>query len=302
MTDDIINPALAALTGVQSQAEDAYPECENLIGEYVDTHCHFDADDFADQQPQLWQACCARGVKTLIIPGVEPAQWQTAAQLSQRYSGIYYAVGIHPWWIEKILPDSLLNNSSSQHSEMLIDDDWRRDLHTQVSAKNCVAIGECGLDGTITTPMVQQQQLFELHLQLAQELTKPLIIHSVKAHNDVFALLKKYRPRAGGVIHAFSGSLQQAQAYWQLGFYLGVGGTITYERAKKTRHAVTELPLEAIVLETDAPYMPLSGRQGEPNRPDYLPDIAHTLAQLRGQSLHHIAQQTTHNAKHLFGI
>lgn len=301
MTDDIINPALATLTGVQSQAEDEYPECENLISEYVDTHCHFDADDFADEQPQLWQTCCARGVKTLIIPGVEPAQWQTAAQLSQRYSGIYYAVGIHPWWIEKILPDSLLNNGLTHNFEIPTDD-WRRDLYAQVSAKNCVAIGECGLDGSIATPMLRQQQLFELHLQLAQDLTKPLIIHSVKAHNEVFALLKKYRPRAGGVVHAFSGSLQQAQAYWQLGFYVGVGGTITYERARKTRHAVTELPLEAIVLETDAPYMPLSGRQGEPNRPDYLPEIAQTLAQLRGQSLQSIAQQTTHNAKHLFGI
>lgn len=299
MTDNIITIVPATLeTGVQVQPVDEYPECENLTCEYIDTHCHFDADDFADDRPQLWQACNARGVKNLVIPGVEPSQWQVAAQLSQVYSGIYYAVGIHPWWIEKILPDTLPHGSALQAES----EAWCTDVRTQALAKACIAIGECGLDGTITTPIEQQLSLFEVHLQLANELAKPLIIHSVKAHNQVFALLKKYRPRAGGVIHAFSGSLQQAQAYWQLGFYLGVGGTITYERAKKTRHAFATLPLEAIVLETDAPYMPLSGHQGEPNRPDYLPDIAQALAHLRGQSLQEIAQQTTHNAKHLFGI
>lgn len=300
MIDDIITtPAtLETETDVQAQPVDAAIECENLTCEFIDTHCHFDADDFADSRTQVWQAACARGVKTLIIPGVEPQQWQVAAQLSRTYSGVYYAAGIHPWWIEKILPDTLPQGSAwFTESEV-----WRKGLRKQVATKTCVAIGECGLDGSITTSMSQQQQLFEWHLELAKELVKPVIIHSVKAHNEVLVQLKKYRPGAGGVIHAFSGSLQQAHAYWQLGFYIGVGGTITYERAKKTRRAVSELPLEALVLETDAPYMPLSGRQGEPNRPEYIADIAQTLAQLRGQSLAEIARQTTQNAQHLFGI
>lgn len=288
-------------TGVKPEPTDEAPGCEHITYELIDTHCHFDADEFADKRSALWQACHACGVKKIIIPGVEPKQWQVAAQLSQTYSGIHYAVGIHPWWIEKILPDTL-TQGLTQGTALADSHDWHISLNDPSAIQHCVAIGECGLDGRITASLAQQQALFELHLQLAQDYEKPLIIHSVKAHAEILHLLKQYRPPKGGVIHAFSGSLQQAQHYWQLGFYLGIGGTITYERAQKTRHAVTHMPLEALVLETDAPYMPLAGHQGEPNRPDYLPTIAQTLAHLRNQPLDIIARQTTHNAKLLFGI
>lgn len=255
--------------------------------EYIDTHCHFDADSFAPHRAELWRDCLSSGVTTLVIPGVEPRQWLQARALSQCYAGVYYAQGIHPWWIEKLAVEDK--------------ETWLQKLSQSLDEKKCIAIGECGLDATLKTALENQKSIFELHLQLAQDLNKPVIIHSLKTHAEVLALLKKYRLPAGGVIHAFSGSLEQAQAYWQLGFYLGIGGTITYPRAAKTRRTITAMPLESLVLETDAPYMPLSGHQGQPNRPDLLPIIAQALADLRAQPLQKIAQQTRYNAQHLFG-
>ena len=113
----------------------------------------------------------------------------------------------------------------------------------------------------------------------------PLIVHSVRANDTVAKILRRFKPARGGVIHAFSGSLHQAEAFWQLGFRLGIGGVISYERANKTREAIRAMPLEALLLETDAPDMPLQGRQGEINTPASLPSIALLLAQLRQQPL-----------------
>jgi len=288
MTDIVTPTELTELeTGIQAEPAHDTPDCDNLTYEFIDSHCHFDDDAFAHDRPEVWLACQSRGVKTLVIPGVEPQQWPHAVVLSQTYAGVYYALGVHPWWIEKL--------SAADHET------WQQRLRECVHSEKCVAIGECGLDGTINTPIADQLPVFEAHLELAQSCHKPVIIHSVKAHNDVLALLKKYHLPAGGVVHAFSGSLEQALAYWQLGFFVGIGGTITYERALKTRRAVAAMPLEAILLETDAPFMPLSGHQGQRNRPDLLPDVAKTLAELRAQTLQKIAQQTTYNAQTLFG-
>lgn len=140
------------------------------------------------------------------------------------------------------------------------------------------------------------------HLQLAIEFNKPVILHSVRAHHYLLPILKKYRPQRGGVIHAFSGSYETAKQYWDAGFYLGIGGTISYERAAKTRAAVQQMPLESLVLETDAPDMPLQGTQGQRNSPEKLLEIAHCLAALRAQSVEQIAQQTSANTWKLFGI
>src|SRR5690606_37745894 len=138
-----------------------------------------------------------------------------------------------------------------------------------------------------------QQQILALHLELAQELKKPLIVHCHKAHNELIAQLKHYQLSAGGVIHAFSGSLEMAQIYRDMGFLLGIGGTITYERAKKTRNAVKHIGLDALVLESDAPDMPLHGRQGQRNSPALIPLIAQALAELQEVPVDEIARATS---------
>ncbi len=266
--------------------------------QFTDSHTHFDFEQFDADRVEVWAACNNSGVTTAIIPGVSVSQWSKAAAICDAHNGIYYSVGLHPFWIKAF---SAVENISVQQLDAL-----REELLRAATAKKCVAIGECGLDKFIETPLHAQQQILTLHLDISSELSLPIIIHCRKAHNEMINYLQDYKKKnkleRGGVIHAFSGSIELALQYVELGFYLGIGGTITYERANKTRHAATLLPLESILLETDSPDMPLAGKQGERNSPQYIPEIAQILADIRDDSLNNIAQQTTANAKKLFSI
>jgi len=259
--------------------------------EYFDSHCHFDFDDFnlmAGEGTRLaqWQTCNELGLTGLLVPGVEPSQWPAAKALADELGGVIYSVGLHPWWIQS-------NNTNFRLAQL---------AEASLGDAKCVAIGECGLDVKIERTMSEQVSIFEQHLQLAESYNKPLIVHVRGAHNELLRCLKRYRLSAGGVVHGFSGSVQQAQGYWALGFYLGIGGTITYERAKKTRHSVTAMPLEALLLETDAPDMPMFGAQGQANHPRNVVQVAQVLAELRGESLAAVAAQTLLNSQRLFGL
>lgn len=257
----------------------------------VDSHCHFDFPEFDSNRDPLWQQCIAAGVRALVIPGIEPAQWPRLLELREAQPNWYFSIGIHPWWIEEVEIQQTLNAESVAAM-----------MQPFLKKNGCVAVGECGLDKIKNLEWSKQQNVLEMHLQLAKEFQLPVILHCVKAHSEMIALLKKYRPERGGVVHAFSGSVEVAREYLRLGFYLGIGGTITYERAQKTRNAVTQLPLESMLLETDAPSMPLAGQQGAPNSPLSILKIAECLAQLRGESLEQIAAATTENAQRLFGL
>ncbi|HTF83049.1 MAG TPA: TatD family hydrolase [Cellvibrio sp.] len=265
----------------------------SVIPPLVDSHCHFDFAAFDPDRAAVWAAAQGVGVGQLIIPGVAPDQWQAAAQVSAKYSGIYCAAGVHPWWVKDLVGADL---STQQRDKM------RDQLRKTLTASPCVAVGECGLDKLVDGHFEHQQQLFSMQVELACELNMPLIIHCRKAHNEVIALLRRHRPPAGGVIHAFSGSTRIAETYIDMGFYLGIGGTITYERAHKTRQAVSDVPLTALLLESDAPDMPLCGRQGERNSPQYLPETLRILAGLREQSVAEVAAQTTNNTRRLFRL
>ncbi|MGH1372660.1 MAG: TatD family hydrolase [Cellvibrionaceae bacterium] len=256
----------------------------------IDSHCHFDFDAFDGQRDKVLLQCAELGVDGLVVPGVEPSQWDRSAELIAKQKSacqLYAAFGMHPWWLSSL--------TLTQHQ-------FTSKLDTILTQKNAIAIGECGLDGSIETDVERQQAVFEWQLQLACDRKLPLIIHAHRAHNDVIRLLSRYRPQAGGVIHGFSGSEVLAQQYWRLGFYLGVGGTITYPRANKTRMAITQLPLEALVLETDAPDMPLHGAQGQPNSPIRLPQIAGELARLRELPVEVVMSQTASNTRKLFSL
>lgn len=271
--------------------------------QFFDSHCHFDFIEFNADRAALWQTCNTQGITHLLIPGVTPDQWQIAAQLCAQYDGLFYAAGIHPHWIEQqpwfqTDKENLLDKTVQEKIATLIQHEF---IHSaNENAAHCVAVGECGLDKMISTPLALQQQMLTLHIEVANQIHKPLIIHCVRAHNELIALLKKHKPGWGGVIHAFSGSYEVAQQYVDLGLYLGVGGTITYERAHKTRAAVAKIPLEFLVLETDAPDMPLQGKQGQRNSPEYIPQVAQVLADLRGMAVHEIAAVTSRNAMRLF--
>jgi len=253
---------------------------------FVDSHCHFDFAVFDLDRAEVWQSCLASGVKTMVVPGVSPADWPKAAALKTAMPGIYWAAGLHPWWV----------------NESIGLETFATRLRLALQSGECVAIGECGLDAAIDTSLAIQLPVFELHLQMAAELDLPIIIHCRRAHNELISLLKHQSLRRGGVIHAFSGSYEMAKQYWDMGFYLGIGGTITYERAHKTREAVKRMPLESLLLESDAPDMPLQGKQGQRNSPENIPLIAQALAELRGESVQLIAEQTTRNAQTLFKL
>lgn len=224
----------------------------------------------------------------MLIPGVSPESAKRQFLVVEQLPSVCGAVGLHPWWIE----------SATKKAPFTL-----QALGDLAARYPVAAIGECGLDGAMDAPDWEAQlRILELHLQAAIELELPIILHVRKAHDRMLSVLKRYPLAVGGVVHAFSGSIEVANAYRRHGLLMGVGGVITYSRARKSREAIASLPDDALVLETDAPDMPLCGFQGERNAPSQLPLIAEALAQLRGVSVEAVAKSTTDNAVRLFGV
>jgi TatD DNase family protein len=255
--------------------------------EFIDSHCHFDFPEFDSDRDELWRCCHANGVSQLLIPGIEPTQWTRAAGMCATNPLWVYSAGLHPWW---------LNTAPLNSTELT------QVIAAELRNPQCVAIGECGLDALIDTPMETQLRVLADHLDLAVKTQYPIILHCVKAHDLLLKTLAALPHSISGVIHGYSGSYEQAMQYWRMGIYIGIGGTITYPRAKKTRDAARRLPIEALLLETDAPAMPLHGQQGQRNSPAAIIRIAETLAELRGQPLDTLTAQTSHNFRRLFHL
>lgn len=255
--------------------------------EFIDSHCHLDHQAFTEL-PALIERCQTANVGQFIVPATSQDRWRHLQTLAEQFPQIHCAYGVHPWWTH---PCNLEHLQRFEH-----------DLIERAEQPDCIAIGETGLCQLKGPPLTVQVQWFEVHIQAALKTQKPLIIHAVKTHAQVLQQLKPLKGKLRGVIHGFSGSLEIAQQYWQLGFYLGIGGTITYPRANKTRKAVQQMPLESLILETDAPDMPLAGQQGTQNSPENLPLIANCLADLRGESVLEISGVVRKNCFELFGI
>ena len=269
-----------------------------------DSHCHLDFPAFAADRTVVWQRASTKGISGLFIPGVEINQWHIAADVVAELRGlnqepIFYGVGLHPWWFAEWLnaKSASLDSSLSEFSLQ---------LQNAAQAEACRAIGETGLDLALprdkTVALDTQLVIVKQHLNAANRLGLPLILHCRKAHNALLQLLDKTPVLAGGILHGFTGSAQLAVEYWRRGFCIGVGGSITYPRANKTREAIKALPNEALVLETDAPDMPLCGRQGERNSPEYLPLVAVALAELRNQPIEEVADYCYQNTCRVFAV
>ncbi|WP_140187391.1 TatD family hydrolase [Providencia stuartii] len=254
---------------------------------FVDTHCHFDFPPFIDAMDESLASASSAGISDIIIPTVSVDNFERVWQLAHSYSQLHAAMGFHPLY---------LNRFQEQHFESLLF------YLTQHSTK-CVAIGEIGLDLYVQDPLFElQQKILIEQLKLAKRFDLPVILHSRKSHDQLVAILRRYLVPACGVVHGFAGSLSQAQAFIKLGYFIGVGGTITYERANKTRQAIAQLPLTSLVFETDAPDMPVSGFQGEPNRPERIQIIFKSLCELRHESPDEIAEQLYINSLSLFKL
>lgn len=267
---------------------------------WIDTHCHLDAPEFAPDVAAVRERARARGVAHCVLPAVQAQDFERVRTLAHE-SGDSYALGIHPLYVKQAQDDDLARLDAA--------------LTAQRDDPRLVAVGEIGLDYFVpelcASPLRERQEFFYVEqLKLARQHGLPVILH-VRRSADM--LLKGLRAVGNGgyqwqgIAHAFNGSAQQAQAFIALGLKLGFGGALTYERAENLRRLATTLPLESIVLETDAPDMPphwlyqtaearAAGAPQGRNEPGELPRIAQVLAELRGIELEVLAAATTRNA------
>lgn len=248
---------------------------------FVDSHCHLDFNCFDTDRDSVIKRCEQLGINTIVIPGTQADRWQSQINLCNIHSQLKFALGLHPYFLQTF--DS---SHIASLKEMLI-----LNLH------NVVAVGEIGLDTKIEVDWTLQVEVFTQQLKLAKEHSLPVILHHRNSHNELIRILKTQKFCYGGIVHAFSGSLEQAHTYIDLGFKIGVGGVITYPRAKKTRETVSKLPLSSLVLETDSPDMPLMGKQGQRNSPEYLPKIFEALLGLRYESKQDVMQACLENVR-----
>ncbi|MCG8614493.1 MAG: TatD family hydrolase [Pseudomonadales bacterium] len=247
-----------------------------------DTHCHLDFPVFDGSRDQVIQRSVALGVTHFIIPGTEVVKWQDQIALFGSRRNCYLAFGLHPYFIEKHTDSDLdeLINRLSRYG----DPESAGGLTDPNNRRKCVAVGEIGLDRTVSC-WERQLHIFQEQVRIAKQFRLPVIVHSRKSHSDVIGILRRMKFDSGGVIHAFSGSYQDACQFIDCGLSIGVGGVITYPRARKTRQAIQRLPLDSLVLETDSPDMPLQGEQGKCNTPEQLPRILQVLSELRQESV-----------------
>lgn len=249
-----------------------------------DTHCHLDSMEFDLDRDQVLENCRKKNINYILVPAIERSGWDGLLALCEQVTGLYPALGLHPMFIE-------------QHSEADL-----KQLEYYLAEHRPIAIGEIGLDFYIDKPdKVKQLKYFSAQLDIASKANLPVSLHIRKAHDQVLSLLRK-QPVRGGFAHAFNGSLQQAQQFIELGFKLGFGGTLTYKRSHKIRELARALPLESIVLETDAPDMSVAAHRGERNSPEYITDCLNVLAELRDEEPQFIAEQTTANAFDVLGM
>lgn len=253
----------------------------------IDTHCHLDAAEFEDDRPRIVEASREAGVKVILIPAVAAFNFHTVRELAHATPGGVYALGIHPMFVRHAHPEDLV---TLRDMVMLCLGDPR-----------FVGIGEIGMDFFV--PAIssgeardQQEHFYAAQLDLAVEFGLPVVLH-VRRSQDVLLKHLRKRPRIGGFAHAFNGSLQQAQQFVDLGFVLGMGGAMTYPRALQIRRIAVGMPIDSLVLETDAPDIPPAWLvKDRRNTPDQVAGIARALAELRGIDLDEVKHVTAENA------
>jgi TatD DNase family protein len=247
-------------------------------GSLVDTHCHLDAAEFDADREAVAAAAAGVGVANIVVPAVERANFGAVAAVCREFPGCAPAYGIHPMYVERAEPADL------------------EALRAMLEREPAVAVGEIGLDRYIEPrDDALQERYFVEQLRIARDFGLPVILHVRRAIDPILKQLRRIGV-PGGIAHAFNGSRQQADEFIKLGFVLGFGGAMTFPRAARIRELAAKLPLEAIVLETDAPDIPPAWKVGARNTPDQLPRIAAELATLRNLPPADIIAATTGNA------
>lgn len=257
------------------------------LSKIIDSHAHLDFPEFDVDRAALFQSMKEVGIQTAIIPGVSPAHWDKQLQIAAQYA-CPYALGIHPWFCDEHFSNAL--------------SDLDKRINDSVHDPRFVAIGECGLDKLHKSNWQVQVKVLEHQLMLAESLNLPVILHVVKAHNEIMPLLKHYKLARAGVIHGFYGSIELANEYVKLGYKLGVGGLILNSDAKKLKACVTNISLNSILIETDSPAMSPKSALEKRNTPHILPLIIDEIAKLRNKPSVLIREQMFDNTAQLFDL
>lgn len=252
----------------------------------IDTHTHIDMDNFKDRFDEILKTADEYGVKKVVIPGVEPEGFSRIVELCEKYDNVYGAVGVHP-------------------EEVGAFDEGAQNLMREyLKHPKIIAVGEVGLDYYWDKSQIERQkEIFERQILIAKDAKKPVLVHDREAHLDTFEILKKTNAKETGVVmHCFSGSPEFALECVKEGFYIALGGVVTFKNAKKVKEVAKVVPLEKLLLETDAPYMTPVPYRGKENQPAYVKFVAQEIAALRNISFEEVANATTANAKRLLGI
>ena len=252
----------------------------------IDTHCHLDFEWFDEDREAVVARAAAAGVSRIIVPAIDLAGCTAVLQLAAEYEGVYAAVGVHP------------------NSTAAWEDAWLSSLRDLAQDEKVVAIGEIGLDYyRERAPKDVQQRALRLQLELAADLELPVILHNRESNEDMIRLLRQ-APQASqdrpGVLHSFAADWSTAQAALNMGYYLGFTGPVTYKKADELRQVVAQVPLERILVETDAPFLAPQQHRGRRNEPAYVHYVAERIATIHGLSTAEFAQQAMANALRLF--
>lgn len=254
----------------------------------IDTHCHLDDIRYNEDLDSVIADARAKGVEKFIIPGADPKSLPRAVEIAEQYEDVYFAVGVHPY-------DAAAYDRSV--------------LEPYVSHPKCVAIGECGLDyyrlpeseEEIKAEKMLQKEVFIDQIEWAKALDKPLIVHIREAGADSLELLQKYAGERGGVLHCYNAD-EQLLKLADKNFYYGIGGVLTFKNARKLIHVYPKIPVDKLVIETDAPYLTPHPHRGERNEPAYTTLVAEKMAELSGISREEIEKLTTDNSLRLFSL
>ena len=246
-----------------------------------DSHAHYDDERFDGILEELLPTLKEKGVDKIINCGCDFKTNEKSLKIAENFDFVYFAVGIHPGNIDSGTTISDIENFAKH--------------------KKCVAIGEIGLDYYwVSDNKEKQKEIFIKQILLAKELDLPVIVHDREAHQDTLEILQKYKPK--GVVHSFSGSVEMAEEILKLGMYLGIGGVITFKNAKKLPDVVQMLPMDRMLLETDAPYLTPVPFRSKTNHSEMIYLTARKIAEIKGKSVEEILNCTYENAKNLFAL
>ena len=254
----------------------------------IDTHAHVNFETYEKRLDEVFENAKNNGVEFMILPGVEVSKWDEIIDFVEKYDNIYGAIGVHPSEIKDFNENSIL-----KMTELL--------KHSKIKA-----VGEVGLDyywDKDENIRTKQKKVFIEQIKLANQAKKTLIIHEREAHKDAFDILKEYAdPEINVIMHCFSGSPEFMKECVKQGYYIALGGIVTFKNAQKPKDVAKEVPLDRLLVETDCPFLTPHPHRGEENEPAYVKFVAQEIASLKGISFEKVAEETTKNALKVFNI